>query len=224
MKKQGTKGGFLHKTNNRWRWTAGATAASAAGISASYAGLVTVNLTNNFISATGGNHLNADLTGDGQADLTIANAFNSRIIRTSSGHTLTGFTKSYVGVDLNGVHAGAFFSHDYAIGYLQLGSHSKSVRYRYGYPYGSPLVGSIPISFKDLHINNGKLTEGMLTVTVSGVNPGDEVQLTSFTYNTPDEGSSLALLAMGAAGVVALRKWREAQTKPRAATLRGSAP
>jgi len=36
------------------------------------------------------------------------------------------------------------------------------------------------------------------------------VQLDSFTYNTPDQGSSLALLAMGAGGVLALRRWRTA--------------
>ena len=72
---------------------AGATAASAAGVSASYASLITVNLTNNFISATGGNHLNADLTGDGQSDLTIANAFYCWRTRTTYGHTLTGFTR-----------------------------------------------------------------------------------------------------------------------------------
>ena len=204
------RGLYSYPRNKRWKWMVGATAATAAGVTTSQAGLVTINLSGNYISATGENHLNADLTGDGHADLTIANAFNSRIIRTSSGHTLSGFTKSSVRVDLNGVHAGAFFSHDYAIGYLQLGSQSKAVRYRYGYPYGSPLVGSIPISFKDPHINNGKLTEGTLTVTVSGVNPGDEVQLTSFTYNTPDGGSSLALLAMGAGGVLALRRWKAA--------------
>ena len=44
---------------------AGATAATAAGVTTSQAGLVTITLSNNYISATGGNHLNADLTGDG---------------------------------------------------------------------------------------------------------------------------------------------------------------
>lgn len=48
------------------------------------------------------------------------------------------------------------------------------------------------------------------------------VNLDSFTYNSntsvagasftvPDQGSSLALLAMGAGGVLALRRWRVAQ-------------
>ena len=54
---------------------AGATAATAAGVSASQASTITITLNNNYISAEGGNHLNADLTGDGNPDLTIANAF-----------------------------------------------------------------------------------------------------------------------------------------------------
>jgi hypothetical protein len=206
------------RTNSRWKWMAGATAASAAGVSASSAGLITVNLTNNFISATGGNHLNADLTGDGQSDLTIANAFNSRRIHTSSGHTLTGFTRSYARVDLNGVRAQAFWSHDYGYGSAKLGSQSQHFGARsvtFGvHPYAS-VTGSIPISFKDVHINGGKPTTGSLQVTVfAGFNlqdSGAKVQLNSFTYATPDQGSSLALLAMGAGGIVALRRLRGAQ-------------
>jgi hypothetical protein len=98
-----------HKAHKRWKWMAGATAASAAGVTASQAGLITVNLTNNFISATGGNHLNADLTGDGQPDLTIANAFYSvRVRLTSYGVPFPSFNNYYARVDLNGVRASAF--------------------------------------------------------------------------------------------------------------------
>src|SRR5438067_9367036 len=76
------KGLYTQTRNKRWKWMAGATAATAAGVTASQAGTITVNLLNNYISATGGNHLNADLTGDGQPDLAIANAFNSVYYRT----------------------------------------------------------------------------------------------------------------------------------------------
>src|SRR5207237_460706 len=82
---------------------------------------------------------------------------------------------------------------------------------------GTPLLtGSIPLFFKDLRINGGAPTEGFLEVTVSHT----EIQLDSFTYNAPtqaanvavpDRGSSLALLAMGAGGVLALRRWRATQ-------------
>jgi len=74
----------------------------------------------------------------------------------------------------------------------------------------------MPITFKDLHINNGALTEGSLEVTVTDFGPHGpaEIQLDSLTYNTPDnvpdQGSSLTLLAMGAGGILALRRWRAA--------------
>src|SRR5438477_2931894 len=62
---------YLKKNNNRWKWMAGAT---AAGVTASQASTITINLLNNYISGTGGNHLNADLTGDGHPDLTMTGA------------------------------------------------------------------------------------------------------------------------------------------------------
>ena len=193
---------------------AGATAATAAGVTASNASAITINLLNNYISGTGGNHLNADLTGDGHPDLTISgsHAFYSTFKRSSYNYT---FHNSGVTAHLNGVVAHAWF---YGDGYGQgeiLGSQTADVRYRSGPP---TLTGSIPLFFKDLHINGGAPTKGSLEVTVSS-RFGTEIQLDSFTYNTPgqgsrpvpDQGSSLALLAMGAGGVLALRRWRAAQ-------------
>ena len=206
--RENNRGICLQTKSNRWKWMAGATAATAAGVTASQAGTITVNLLNNYISATGGNHLNADLTGDGQPDLAIANAFNSVYYRTYISGAL------YVAaVNLNGVRARAFFHPYDQIGYVTLGSKSAyffvpSVYAGYG---TSKLVGSIPITFKDLHINGGRQTEGSLEVTVSGVYP--KIQLDSFTYKTPDQGSSLALLAMGAGGILAFRRWRAAQER-----------
>jgi hypothetical protein len=75
--------------------------------------------------------------------------------------------------------------------------------------------GSIPITFTDPSINGGVPTNGMLMVTDTA-GPGfvAKVQLDSFTYNStaavPDSGSTLALLAMGAGGVIALRQRRKA--------------
>jgi hypothetical protein len=209
MKTQKTNGQSLHLQirNNRWKWMAGASAATAAGVSVSQAGTITINLLNNYISATGGNHLNADLTGDGRPDLTIAGVnYFSSYQRTSSGHYFSGRNSSAM-VVLNGVLARA---HHVAspFGYVQLGSRSLASTH-----LTASLMGSIPVFFRDMHINNGALTEGSLAVTVSP-NPG-KVQLDSLTYSTrenvPDQGSSLALLAMGAGGVLALRQWRAAQ-------------
>ena len=201
---------------------AGATAATAAGVTASQATTITINLVNNYISATGGNHLNADLTGDGHPDLTIANAFYN-----VARHTAPTFNRYYVRVDLNGVHAQAFADNDYGFGSAKLGSKiqdfgARSITHSV-HPYAS-VTGSIPIFFKDLHINGGAPTEGSLEVTVfagTGFNNNStRVQLDSFTYNTPgqgprslsvpDQGSTLALLAMGAGGILALRRWRAA--------------
>jgi hypothetical protein len=182
---------------------AGATAATAAGITGSQAGLVTINLGNNYISGTNGNHLNADLTGDGQADVAIHNGKYYRNTLTRGGYA---YHNSSAAVTLNGIYARAHFT-SYPIVRLRLGSQYTGHELGYG---ASSLTGSIPISFKDLHINGGVLTKGSLEVTVFPT----EVQLDSFTYDTravPDQGSSLALLAIGAGGILALRRWRAAQ-------------
>jgi hypothetical protein len=204
--------------NKRWKWMAGATAATAAGVTVSQAGTITINLLNNYISGDGGNHLNADLTGDGHPDLTIVGAYNFYSHRTIG--TSTTFFNARARVLLNGVLASAVHYGDGYPIYERLGSKSYDVRYR-GDP--STLTGLIPIFFKDLHINGGAPTVGSLEVTVSN-SSFPTVQLDSFSYNTtgqtsglasshtvPDYGSSLALLAMGASGVMALRRWRGAQ-------------
>ena len=212
--KKNYQGLYLQKRNNRWKWMAGATAATAAGVTASQASTITVNLFGNYISAYGGNHLNADLTGDGHPDLTIAGAsFFHRLYYIGS----TAFFRDGARATLNGVVAYGFaFGDGGPIGEI-LGSKTADVRYAGG---PSTLTGSIPIFFKDLHINGGAPTKGSLEVTVSSRDP--HVQLDSFTYTSntldqassrtlPDQGSSLALLAMGAGGILALRRWRAAQ-------------
>jgi len=61
----------------KMRTTAGtgwleATAATAAGVTASQASTITINLVGNYMGFGGAYNLNADLTGDGHPDLTIA--------------------------------------------------------------------------------------------------------------------------------------------------------
>jgi hypothetical protein len=221
IQKKNGQGLYQQTRNKRWKWMVGATAVTAAGVTTSQAGTITINLLNNYISATGGNHLNADLTGDGHPDLTISGAAYSvrnPITPGSGGFTYPSFNKYFVRVDLNGVHAQAYADNDYGFGYVQLGSQTghfgaRSVTYGV-HPYAS-LLGSIPIFFTDLHINGGTLTRGSLEVTVFAEagwpNNSTRIQLDSFTYNTPDQGSSLALLAMGAGGILAFRRWRAAQ-------------
>ncbi len=184
---------------------AGATAATAAGVTASQANTITVNLLNNYISAAGGNHLNADLPGDGQPDLTIANAAYGIFYGTLS----TGYRyirSASARAALNGVLASAYLNH-YPFVFFRIGSQFTGGSFPY---WPSSLTGSIPISFQDLHINSGRLTHGSLNVTAS-LDGFPKVQLDSFTYNTPDQGSTLALLAVGASGVLAFRRFRAAR-------------
>ncbi len=211
MKTQKKNGhGLYLQKSKRWKWMAGATAATAAGVTASQASTITLNLVGNYISGSGGNHLNADLTGDGQPDMTIAGAFYQF---RSSPSISTFHTKGVAGVDLNGVFALASHSGFYPLGSVRLGSKFGTWAAGSGTP---SLNGSIPITFRDLHINNGALTEGSVevTVTVFGPHGPAEIELDSLTYNTPDnvpdQGSSLTLLAMGAGGILALRRWRAA--------------
>jgi hypothetical protein len=213
----------LQTRDNRWKWMAAAATATAGGVAQSQAGMVTITLSNNFISATGGNHLNADLTGDGQPDVNIANAFNSVHTNPSLGFPYVSY---HAKVDLNGVAVRADVFRYHGGGSLALGSQHKTFSAANSGIVSGSLTGSIPVVFKDLHINGGALTKGSLEVTVLGkVVLGDpnerpsvaEVQLDSLTFHTPDNGSSLALLAMGAGGVLALRRWRAAQNTHKAA-------
>ena len=203
------------KKGQRWKWMAGAAAATAAGVSGSQASLVTISLVGNYVAVFGGDHLNPDLTGDGHPDLALI-------------HPYTGYFNRDITV--NGIHAGVFWGDSGApthfSAFMRLGSRSANWSEN-RHPNSTTtrgtrsLTGSIPIFFKDLHINGGAPTEGSLEVTVSG--PGASISLDSLTYNTntpttgfrvatvQDQGSSLALLAMGAGGVLALRRWRAAQ-------------
>src|SRR5438045_9447056 len=86
----------------------------------------------------------------------IANAFNAVVPDGIYYHN------SYANVDLNGVHAQASFFGKSVFGFVQLGS-------RTGFSNGGGvyLTGSIPILFKDLHINVEAGTRGLLVVNVS---------------------------------------------------------
>jgi hypothetical protein len=177
----------------------GATAATAAGFTASPASANTIQLHNNYISGAGGNHLNADLTGDGKADIAITGA---QFFRIRTNYFPNDYN-SLARVFLNSTYAVARHN-GYPLNYVRLGCCTT-------YSAGpKSITGLIAIFFSDKHINNGKLTEGWLEVTAFA--PGATVNLDSLTFsNVPDNGSSLALLAMGAGGVLALRRLRAAQ-------------
>ena len=183
---------------------AGATAATAAGVTAPQASAITIDLLNNYFSVFGGNHLNADLTGDGHPDVTLAGFTSFFKTITTGGGGFSAFFWSF-GLDINGVRARGYDNGTFPFRYVILGSQFAS-----GFGGDVPvLTGKIPISFTDLDINGGRLTRGFLDVTASP----DSVHLDSFSFNIPENGSSLALLAMGAGGVLALRRWRAARER-----------
>jgi hypothetical protein len=66
-----TKQTTIHRSGAKWLPGAMALAATAAS---SQAATVQITLSGNMISSTGGNQLNADVTGDGGADITFASA------------------------------------------------------------------------------------------------------------------------------------------------------
>jgi hypothetical protein len=142
------KGLNRRKTSNRWKWMAGATAATAAGVTAPQASATTINLLNNFISATGGNHLNADLTGDGHPDLTITGPF------FGTRHAISGGTVFFAGVNLNGVRANASYNRYNLTGRVVLGA--KSARFFMGgHTRGGLWLWHCPIDGIDTHILPG---------------------------------------------------------------------
>src|SRR5438477_414004 len=59
--KKNCQGLYLQDSKKRWKWMAGATAATAAGVTASQASTITINLISDYLSFAGGNHLNAVL-------------------------------------------------------------------------------------------------------------------------------------------------------------------
>jgi hypothetical protein len=112
VKTQKKNGQSLHpQRNKRWKWMAGATAVTAAGVTAAQASTITINLVGNYISALGGNHLNADLTGDGNPDLMLTGA---KFFYTYPGSTKSGFhfARFSVAVNINGVVAKGYDNGD----------------------------------------------------------------------------------------------------------------
>jgi len=136
--KKNCQGLYLQNSKKRWKWMAGATAATAAGVTASQASTITINLISDYISFAGGNHLNADLTGDGHPDLTMANAsFGVR-----HGNTSAAAYVSYARVNLNGVPAPASLDVYNFWGAVRLGSQSVARSFFSTNPPPS-LMGSI---------------------------------------------------------------------------------
>jgi len=196
--------------NHRWQWMAGAAAGAVAGMTAQ-ATEQTVDLSDNYISASGGNHLNADLTGDGVADITITDAdhsttnaqigtyqttthstftdpgfpttsgFSTPVVSTRSSYRQTRFA----GVTIDGVKALAKFAFDThrSTGSTQSTASVDSSSTTNNEP--SEITQTIEIQFDgDPLINAGASTPGTLQVEAITDGSGEvEVELLSYSYD-----------------------------------------
>ena len=202
------------------------TGALAATVASTQAGasLVQITLTGNKISTTGGNTLNADVTGDLVNDLTFVNA------HTAKSEAAQNYG-AFVSIGGNRLSAQAFIDSSAVKGRAQFAAGGV----------GTPNIVNAagfnikylnPISFTDARINGGVATQGYLEVnSIDITQQRATVALTRLIFNpfsttmtsgqlnigttytefvAAPEPSSLGLLALGAGGLLARRSraWR----------------
>ena len=207
------------KRDHRWKWMAGATAASAAAATGVQASTVTVTLTNNFLSNLPDNSLSANIFGNG--DL-FAFATAGYFGAPSSGSAHLKIATNYA--NNGGGSALASFNHmggQYHL-FVKIASAGGTVSdSRDGLPAIFSVTKTLNIRFSDPSVNGGAITDGLLQLTadVHTVNlhqTRSQITLNSFSYNinmpagVPEGGSTLALLALGAGGVMAFRRSKKA--------------
>jgi len=197
------------------------TGALAATVASTQAGvtLVQITLTGNQISTTGGNTLNADVTGDGISDLSFVSP------HTAVSHVAHNYG-AFVTIGGNRLSAQAFIEGSSVKGNAQFAAGGVGIPSVADFG-GFNIKYLNPISFTDARINGGALTQGYLEVNSIDIpDQSATVALTRLVFDplhttmttdglstsTPytefavPEPSGLSLLALGAGGLLARRR------------------
>jgi len=162
-----TKQNSIPRSAAKWLPGAMALAATTAG---SQAATVQITLFGNKISSTGGNQLNADLTGDLQSDITISQtsfrAYSLRV-RVNGGRVIVAARPDSGIFSMAAAFADGYLGRSYVSGTVPMS-----------------MVNLNPITFSDSRINGGAETEGWLEVYAFNTSTIDHTaQLTRLIFD-----------------------------------------
>ena len=188
-----------------------------------HAATVQINLTGNTISSNGENNLVADITGDGNSDVTFSatSVYSGLVYINIDGGKVGGYNQLASSTTGNG----AVVSFTKALADAQFRAGGYGVPATGGRSSSFDIKYLNPVTFTDQRINGGIPTDGFLEVNmIAAGSNASSVTLTRFVFDDSStarptgvdtgttytefvpETSSLTLLALGAGGLMLRRK------------------